>query len=55
MYIYDNILLSFSYNEQYFRQKLQTKSHILRSTTFFYVNRAVYVITWENTVLPGRL
>jgi hypothetical protein len=27
MYIYDNISLSFSYNEQYFRQKLQTKSN----------------------------
>jgi hypothetical protein len=29
------------------------KTHILRSVTFFPVNRAVYGITWKNIVQPA--
>jgi len=55
MYIYENISLSFSHNEQYFRQKLQTKSKTrLMFHNFFYENRAICVTTWKNNVLPDR-
>jgi len=30
------------------------KTHILRSVTFFFENRAVYEITWKNIVEWGR-
>ena len=53
MYIYDNLLLNCSYNEEIFQTKVVQKrtTHILFSVTFFSEDRAVYVITWKNVVV----
>ena len=38
----------------YIRVVGKLETHILRPTTFFYKNRAVYKIMWKNVVQPGR-
>ena len=50
MYIYDNILITSSYNEKYFRKKAVEK--FKTNTLFFFSkkfpeNLAVYEITWK--------
>ena len=54
IYIVYHISLSSSYNEKYFRQKLQRKSkHSLCSVTFIRKLR-LFEIMWKNTVGRGR-
>jgi hypothetical protein len=43
MYIYDNISLSFSYNEQYFRQKAKTKSNTHFTFHNFFMKIVLYM------------
>jgi len=56
MYIDDNISLSSSKNEKYFRKKCCRE----KQSTFMFnnpptENRDVYEITWKNMVEPDRL
>jgi hypothetical protein len=54
MYIYDNISLSSSYNENCFRQNLYKKSKysFYIQQLFFFENLTVYVVMWKNMVEP---
>ena len=53
--LYGIIWLGSSYHDKYFRQILYRKSkQILCSKTTF-INRAVYVIVWNNSLQPDRL
>jgi len=55
MYLYDNMSLNSSYNENCFRRKFaeKIKTHILYSGNFF--NCAVYEVIWRDKVQPDRL
>jgi hypothetical protein len=48
--------LTSSQNEKRFRRKLERNAiYFMFNNFFFFENRAVYKITWNNKVLPERL
>ena len=55
MYIYDNILLSSSDSEKFFKQKLLRKSkHTFYVQQLFLENCVIYKIMWKSMVEPDR-
>jgi len=55
IYICDYNSLNSSKNEKSFRQNFaKIKAQILCSVIFFFINRTVYEIMWNNTIRPDR-